>query len=226
MNRVPLLALAFALLASAHDPITTKLTWTTDIVRIVYAKCGSCHRPGGSAPMSLLDYADARPWAKAIKEEVLERRMPPWGAVKGFGDFANDPSLTQEELHLIADWVEGGAPEGDPKYLPDRPAWSTAAADPFQPKWLVSAPLRLSAPAALGAVRVEGVPEHRSLKVVAVEPGGRIQPLLWLYGYRHKYTRTYAYREPVRLPAGTTIVVAPAGIARQIAFSEAPSRGR
>ena len=64
--------------------------------------------------MSLLTYESARPWAKAIKEEVLNRRMPPWGAVKGFGDFRDDPSLTQDEITRIAEWVEGGAPEGDP----------------------------------------------------------------------------------------------------------------
>jgi hypothetical protein len=58
----------------------------------------------------------------AIKDEVLTRRMPPWNAVKGFGRFKNDLGLTQEELSLIADWVEGGAPEGDPMLMPVRPA--------------------------------------------------------------------------------------------------------
>ena len=64
---------------------------------------------------------EARPWAKAIQEEVLRRRMPPWNAVKGFGQFQDDRGLTQEELSLIAEWVDGGAPEGNPLYLPDRP---------------------------------------------------------------------------------------------------------
>src|SRR5690349_19965852 len=68
--------------------------------------------------MSLMRYDEARPWAKAIKEEVLERRMPPWGAVKGFGECRIDAGLTQEEISVIADWVEGGAPEGDSAYLP------------------------------------------------------------------------------------------------------------
>src|SRR6476469_7977620 len=109
--------------AYAHDPITTKLTWSREVSRIVYKHCATCHRDGGTA-MSLLTYQDARPWAKAIKEEVLERRMPPWGGVKGFGDFSNDISLSQEELDLLAQWVEGGAPEGDPKYLPAAPVFS------------------------------------------------------------------------------------------------------
>ena len=66
-----------------------------------------------------MTYSEARPWAKAMQEEVLERRMPPWGAVKGFGDFRNDQALTPEQIELVADWVEGGAPEGEPKDLPE-----------------------------------------------------------------------------------------------------------
>ena len=58
--------------------------------------------------MALLDYEQARPWAKAIRDEVLARRMPPWGAVKGYGEFQGDRSLTQDEMNRIAEWVEGG----------------------------------------------------------------------------------------------------------------------
>lgn len=104
----------FALIAvtlRAHDLITTKITWTREISRLLSEKCITCHREGGSA-FSLAAYRDARPWAKAIKEEVLERRMPPFGAVKGFGELLGDESLMQEQLDLISAWVEGGAPEG------------------------------------------------------------------------------------------------------------------
>jgi len=62
--------------------------------RLVFAHCASCHREGGSS-FSLMTYRQARPWAVAIKDEVLERRMPPWGAVDGFGDFQNDEALTE-----------------------------------------------------------------------------------------------------------------------------------
>ena len=68
--------------------------------------------------MPLTTYADARPWAKAIRDEVLNRRMPPWDAVKGVGEFRDDPSLSQPEMDLFVNWVEGGAPEGDEIYLP------------------------------------------------------------------------------------------------------------
>src|SRR5215475_6649989 len=103
--------------ARAHEPITTNLTWSKEISRVVYQHCAACHRPGGSA-FSLLTYEDARPWAKAIRDEVLNRRMPPWDAVKGIGEFREDPSLSLPEMDLIVGWVEGGAPEGNPDFLP------------------------------------------------------------------------------------------------------------
>ena len=81
-----------------HDVITTKITFDREIIRIVHARCASCHREGGSA-FSIMTYDEARPWAKAMQEEVLERRMPPWGAVKGFGEFRDDQALTPEQIN-------------------------------------------------------------------------------------------------------------------------------
>ncbi|HSO74322.1 MAG TPA: hypothetical protein VLU47_05745 [Blastocatellia bacterium] len=75
--------------------------------------------------MSLETYAEARPWAKAIKEELLEKRMPPWHAVRGYGEFRNAPAVTQREIDLIVNWVEGGAPKGDDKDLPDGSLYSS-----------------------------------------------------------------------------------------------------
>src|SRR5512141_311596 len=106
--------------AQGHDVITTAMTWSRDISRIVDSHCASCHHPGGSA-FSLMTYADARPWAVAIKEEILRRRMPPWGAIKGFGDFRNDQALTPEEMERIVSWSDGGVPEGEEKDLPPPP---------------------------------------------------------------------------------------------------------
>src|SRR4051794_3352829 len=128
--------------AFAHDPITTKLTWSREVSRIVYKHCASCHRDGGTA-MSLLTYQEARPWAKAIKDEVLARRMPPWGAVKGFGDFKNDITLSREELDLIARGGEGGPPEGDAKYLPAAPVFSPEPAQTLSGGELVESRLVL-----------------------------------------------------------------------------------
>ena len=115
--------------ARGHDLITTPITWTKEISRIVYQRCASCHRPGAKA-FSLLTYTEARPWAVAIKEEVLSRRMPPWGAVKGFGDFKDDGGLSAEQIELIMAWVDGGVPEGERKFLPARPKPAAKGAVP------------------------------------------------------------------------------------------------
>jgi hypothetical protein len=113
----------FALTSSAHEPITTKVRFNKEVVRIFQQSCLGCHHAGGIA-MSLETYDEARPWAKAIKEEVLEKRMPPLRAVKGYGEFRNTASLTQREIDLIVNWVEGGAPKGDDKDLPAGPLFA------------------------------------------------------------------------------------------------------
>ena len=114
----------------AHDVITTKLTWNREISRIVTLRCAVCHRPGGRA-FSLMTYAEARPWAVAIKEEVLSRRMPPWGAVKGFGDFRNDQGLTSEQIEWITAWVGGGVPEGEPADFETNPKIPTCTSSTY-----------------------------------------------------------------------------------------------
>ena len=96
----------------AHDPSAAPITWNREISRIVFEKCASCHRDGGTA-FSLMTFQDAQPHASAMKDSVLARRMPPWGAVKGFGAFKNEQGLTQEQISLIADWVEGGVTRGN-----------------------------------------------------------------------------------------------------------------
>src|SRR5688572_14575763 len=96
-------------------------TWNREISRIVFDRCVSCHRPEGGA-FSLLSYQEAQPRANAIKDAVLTRRMPPWGAVKGFGQFSNDTSLSQEQIELITRWVDGGIRRGNnPRQLPAVP---------------------------------------------------------------------------------------------------------
>jgi hypothetical protein len=88
---------------------TGSVTWST-VSAVLEQRCLSCHGPGGSAEPRLDGYERARLVAADMKRAVLERRMPPWSAVEGFGDFANDPSLTPMEVQWIADWADGGAP--------------------------------------------------------------------------------------------------------------------
>src|SRR6266849_867363 len=80
-------------------------TFSKDVAPILYKSCVECHRPTAMAPMSLLTYEDARPWARAIKLKVQSRQMPPWGADPAIGRFSNDVSLTQAEIDTISAWV-------------------------------------------------------------------------------------------------------------------------
>ena len=96
-------------------------TFSKDVAPLFYKNCVECHRPGETAPMSLLTYKEARPWAASIAEKVLDRSMPPWLADPHFGKYANARVLTAEEMHTIAAWARGGAPEGDAKDLPAQP---------------------------------------------------------------------------------------------------------
>lgn len=97
----------------------TAPTFNKDVLPILQANCQQCHRPGEIAPMSLLTYTDARPWAKAIKSAVLTHKMPPWFADPKVGHFANDRRLSEAQIQTLVAWVDNGAPEGNAK---DKPA--------------------------------------------------------------------------------------------------------
>lgn len=208
------MGLVSAIAAQAHDPITTKLTWTQEVSRIVYKRCTSCHHEGGTA-FALMTYDDARPWAKAIRDEVLERRMPPWGAVEGIQAYRNDPSLTPIEVEMIVSWVEGGAPEGDAIYLPPAPLLRNEASAKTPTPTLVvegAKPLSLERATTAIAITPHDLPDGASMEVTAYEPDGSVEHLIWLRNYRKDWTRTYWFRDAISLPAGTRIVVdAPAG---------------
>ena len=126
-----LLVLGVGGLASAEAAGTP--TFAKDIAPILYENCVACHRPNHLAPMSLITYADARPWARAVKTKVLAREMPPWGADSSVRAYKNDASLTQTEIDTIAAWVDGGAPEGNAVDLPEVPqfaeGWSIGEPD-------------------------------------------------------------------------------------------------
>src|SRR3989442_8693437 len=97
-----------------------KVTFTKDVAPILQHKCQVCHRPDTFAPMSLLTYEEVRPWAKAIREKVITRLMPPWYIDKNVGvrHFKDDASLSDEQIATIVRWVDGGAPKGDPADMP------------------------------------------------------------------------------------------------------------
>ena len=103
----------------------TAPTFTKDVAPIFQRKCEACHRPDSIAPMSLVTYQQARPWARSIKARVSEHSMPPFQIDKTVGvtKFKNDDSLSDAELATIVKWVDAGAPQGDPKDLPPAVDW-------------------------------------------------------------------------------------------------------
>jgi mono/diheme cytochrome c family protein len=110
----------FAASAFAQTPPASAPTFSKDIAPIFQAKCQACHQPNSIAPMSLDHFAEARPWARSIKQRVSTRQMPPWHIDQSVGvqKFKNDMSLTQKQIDTIVAWVDAGAPQGDPKDMP------------------------------------------------------------------------------------------------------------
>src|SRR3981081_4442172 len=102
----------------ASKIVKEPVTFSKDVAPILQKNCQGCHRAGEAAPMSLLTYKEARPWATAIREAVILKRMPPWYADAHFGKFSNDRSLSQAEIETLTSWANNGAPEGDPKQAP------------------------------------------------------------------------------------------------------------
>src|ERR1700675_833206 len=89
------------------------VTFHKDVEPILQRSCQECHRPGEIAPMAFMTYEQVRPYAKAIKSDVLLKKMPPWPADPHYSKFENDRSLTPEEIQTISAWVDSGAKEGD-----------------------------------------------------------------------------------------------------------------
>lgn len=107
--------------AAAKPPAPT---FAKDVAPVLYKHCVECHRPGEFAPMPLVSYEDARPWARSMRERVVAREMPPWSADPRHGRFRNDPRLSDQEIETISKWVDGGAPKGDLKDLPAVPKFA------------------------------------------------------------------------------------------------------
>jgi hypothetical protein len=191
--------------AVAHN-VGNAITWNREITRINYERCAGCHREGGSS-FSLMKYQDVQPRAVEIKEAVLSRTMPPWGAVKGFGDFREDQGLSQAELELITDWVDSDTPKGNnPNVLPKEPKFEKFSAYKLPKNALtLSGDLILKQDIMVGGLLPIKGPSSRSMKIVAVLPDGETKPLLWLYEYDDRYQHPFLFREALDLPAGTLI---------------------
>lgn len=119
-----LLVLVFPFNLTGQNVQTKETTFTKDVAPILYANCVYCHRPGEIAPMSLLSYKDARPWARSIKQAIVLRRMPPWQADPHFGDFQDNRRLSDRDIETLVSWVDGGTKEGNPADMPSPPQFS------------------------------------------------------------------------------------------------------
>jgi hypothetical protein len=211
----------------AHDPITTKITWEGEIKRLVEARCVSCHSAGGRAPMALTTYEEARPWARAIREEVLTRRMPKWHVVRGYGDFSNDPSLSPFEVALFAAWADGGAP----KVLPPKPGATTpptvvptfrsgdtrdsrsgdmraSQSGPDTPLRSVDVPCSArSFPVGRLVGLRPALVKGGDLRVTVTAADGTKHPLLWLRGFDPAFAETYWLRKPLQVIRTTRVTM-------------------
>jgi hypothetical protein len=163
-----------------HVPITTKIVFNREIAQIFQKKCFQCHTDG-NVSVPLTTYKEARPWAVAIKEEILERRMPPWGAAAGYGHFSNDSSLTGREISLILSWADGGAPSGvllvdedkQPVFVPSLTGWEQGAPDLVVP---VAADKKVAPDAAYAVERFTistGLKTAKWLRALQLDPADR-----------------------------------------------------
>lgn len=125
--------------------VPTEVSFNKDVLPILQKNCQACHRSGEAAPMSFLTYESTRPWAKAIKQAVATKKMPPWFADPGYGEFRNDPSLTAQEIAILAAWADHGAPEGNAQDKPKDIAWPSGWR--IEPDVVLSIPQAHSVPA-------------------------------------------------------------------------------
>lgn len=166
------------LIMAAAQAAEAQVTFTKDVAPILQNRCQVCHRPDTFAPMSLLTYEDARPWAKSIKLKVSAREMPPWYIDKNVGvrHFRDDVSLSDEEIATIVKWVDNGAPKGNPADMPaarqfeDLDKWHIAP-----PDVVVKLPKDLVAPAQAADKWLEivvdpGLTEDRYLQAIETIP--------------------------------------------------------
>ena len=171
--------------ATSKTATQNQVTFSRDVAPILQRACQNCHRPGSIAPMSLLTYKEARPWAVAIKEKVIKREMPPWFIDRNVGvrQFKDDPSLTDKEIATIVAWADTGSPEGNqaelpaPRHFEDADQWHIG-----KPDLIVSMPVAFTVKPASSDwwgnfVADSGLTEDRYIKAVETKPsmGGGIK---------------------------------------------------
>jgi len=177
-------AAASSVVSSAQAPASPAaasarpVTFTKDVAPILQKSCQNCHRPDQMAPMSLLTYEDARPYARSIKKRVVERAMPPWHVERNIGiqKFKDDPSLTDDEIATIAAWADQGAPKGNQADMPPPRQFEADDMWHFKPDLVVEMPVSHVVPAAgadefIDFIADSGLTEDRYVRAIETKPG-------------------------------------------------------
>lgn len=180
-------------------------TFSKDVAPIFYAKCVECHRASMFAPMSLVKYDEARPWARSIRNRVSARTMPPWGADPAHGVFRNDPRLSDKEIATILAWVDGGAPRGNDQDLPDLPK--------FTEGWTIGEPDAVFEMAEPFQIPATGTIEYQYIRIPM-----NIKEDRWLAGIeikpqaRQQVHHVLAYTQPAGTPINESGALGPNNI--------------
>ncbi|MEA2554342.1 MAG: hypothetical protein QOJ65_2518, partial [Fimbriimonadaceae bacterium] len=152
-----------------------KVTYAEHVAPILNRSCVRCHRPGAVAPFSLIGYENAKKWASPVASVTQTRSMPPWKAVHGFGEFLDDPQLSDNEIAILQKWYAEGAPRGDKRKEPKAPQFSS--------EWPLGEPDLVLQPDAPFKVEAEGEDVYRNfvlkndfketvwVKAMAIKPG-------------------------------------------------------
>lgn len=162
--------------ANGGESPSPSISYSKDIAPIIFKHCVTCHRPGEAVPMTMMNFEETRPWVKAIKNAVVSRAMPPWHADPAFGDFLNDISLDDEQISKIVQWVDAGAPQGNPSEMPAPPefksGWQLGEPDYVLnfPKAEIAAEGKDSVTDLLATIQI---PEKRWIRALEVKPGNR-----------------------------------------------------
>ena len=173
-----ILSASLALIAvSASVSAQAQVTFTKDVAVILQKHCQVCHQPDTFAPMSLLTYEQARPWARAIKQKILAREMPPWYIDKNVGirNFSNDVSLSDQEIATIVQWVDSGAPQGNPADMPPPRKFEASDKWHIRPDLIVQLQKDVIVPAQAADRWIDvlvdtGLTEDRYIKGVEIKP--------------------------------------------------------
>lgn len=183
---------------SSHAVVTTTVVFDREIVRILQKKCIACHSQNNIG-MPLTSYEETRPWAGSIHEEVLRRHMPPWRAVAGYSEFANDTALTSRELQFITAWIDGNGPKTkDQRLVVNVDAGSTVESERLKPdfaRWQLGKPNLMKAVPPTMVAAAEGDSVRRVVVDLGLSSMRTVRALEYKPGDRRVVRAAYFYLE-------------------------------